>query len=206
MQVWATDLWISAAENIQRIRDAGVDDSVFPIHADAHSLPFAPNFFDAIACIDAYPYFGTDSLYLNYLAQFVKPGGPIGIAGAGVVREMDGAVPEHLRAWWTQDLWAFHSPDWWRRHWERTGLVDVVLSDTMPDGWKVWLDWHHAVAPDNAVEIKAIEEDAGRYMGYVRQVGRRRGEVKLEEYCWPDTLRFMPPSYTKKPLLRGQES
>ena len=35
VQVWATDLWFSASENIQRIRDAGVEDGVFPLHADA---------------------------------------------------------------------------------------------------------------------------------------------------------------------------
>lgn len=35
VQVWATDLWISASENIQRIRDAGCLDRVFPLHADA---------------------------------------------------------------------------------------------------------------------------------------------------------------------------
>ena len=137
VQVWATDLWFSAAENMQRIRDAGVEDGVFPLHADARSLPFAPDFFDAIVCIDSFPYFGTDDLYLNYLAQFVKPGGPIGIAGAGLVQEIEGAVPDHLREWWTQDFWAFHSAAWWRRHWERTGIMDVELADTMPDGWQV---------------------------------------------------------------------
>ena len=206
VQIWATDLWFSTAENIQRIRDAGVEDGVFPLHADAHSLPFAPAFFDAIVSIDSFPYYGTDDLYLNYLAQFVKPDGRIGVAGAGVVREIDGPVPDHLREFWTQDLWAFHGPDWWRRHWERTGIVEVELADTMPDGWRAWLDWHHAVAPDNAVEIKAVETDAGRYLGYVRLVGRRRGEGQLKEYCWPDTLRSVPPDYTKKPLLRGEDS
>jgi ubiquinone/menaquinone biosynthesis C-methylase UbiE len=202
VQVWATDLWIAATENRERIRDAGAEDGVFPLHADARSLPFAGSFFDAIVCIDAYPYFGTDDLYLNYLAHFVKSGGRIGIAGAALVQEIEGAVPDHLRAWWTQDMWAFHSAPWWRRHQERTGIVDVELADTMPDGWRFWLDWHHAVAPDNAVEIKAIEEDAGRYIGYVRLVGRRREGVRLEEYCWPDTMRSFPHQYTKKPLLR----
>ena len=81
----------------------------------------------------------------------------------------------------------------------------MVLADNMPDGWQVWLDWHHAVAPDNAVEIKAIEADHGRYIGYVRVVGRRQGGVKLEEYCWPDTMRSLPAQYTKKPLLRSGE-
>jgi SAM-dependent methyltransferase len=205
VQVWATDLWISAAENIQRIRDVGVEDGVFPLHCDAHSLPFAPDFFDAIVCIDSFPYYGTDDLYLNYLAHFVKPGGPFGVAGAGLVREVEGALPDHLQGWWTQDFWACHSAAWWRHHWERTGIVDIELADTMPDGWKFWLDWLKAVAPVNATEIKTLEMDAGRYLGYVRLVGRRRGEAKLEEYCWPDTMRSFPPEYTKKPLLRDQE-
>src|SRR5213594_2109880 len=39
VQVWATDLWFSASENIQRIRDAGFNDGIFPIHTDARSLP-----------------------------------------------------------------------------------------------------------------------------------------------------------------------
>jgi SAM-dependent methyltransferase len=204
VQVWATDLWFSASENLQRIRDAGVEDGVFPLHANARSLPFADDFFDAIVCVDSYLYFGTDNLYLNYLAHFVKPGGPIGVAGAGLVCEIEGAVPEHLREWWTQDCpWSFHSAAWWRRHWERTGIMDVELADTMPDGWQFWLDWLRAVAPDNATEIKAIEADAGRSLGYVRLVGRR-GQSKLPEYCWPDTI-SIPPQYTKKPLLRDQE-
>jgi hypothetical protein len=135
----------------------------------------------------------------------VKPGGRIGIAGAGLVQEVEGAVPEHLREWWTQSFWAFHSAAWWRRHWGRTGIVDVEVADTMPDGWRLWLDWQRAVAPDNATEIKAVEADGGRNLCYVRVVGRRRGEAKLEESCWPDTLRcLVPPQYTKKPLLREQ--
>src|SRR5207253_4189165 len=82
VQVWATDLWFSASENLQRIRDAGVEDGVFPIHAEARSLPFAAEFFDAIVSIDSFVYYGTDDLYLNSLARFVKPGGWVGIAGA----------------------------------------------------------------------------------------------------------------------------
>lgn len=207
VQVWATDLWISAAENIQRIRDANLDDGVFPLHADARSLPFAPEFFDAIVCIDCINYFGTDDLYLNYLAQFVKPGGPIGIAGAGLVQEIDGVVPDQLREIWTQDFCSFHPATWWRRHWERTGIVEIEVADTMPDGWRRWLEWQQVVAPDNAAEIKVVAEDCGRTLGYIRVVGRRREGVKLEEYCWPDTLRtLVPPRYTRKPLLRCEAS
>ena len=168
VQVWAADLWFSAAENIQRIRDAGVEDGVFPFSADARSLPFAPDFFDAIVCVDSFCYFGTDDLYLNYLARFVKPGGQVGIAGAGLMREIEGSPPDHLCDWWTHDLWCLHSAAWWRRHWERTGIMDIDVADTMPNGWHVWLDWQRAVAPDNAAEIKALEADRGICLGYVR--------------------------------------
>jgi SAM-dependent methyltransferase len=198
VQVWATDLWFSASENLQRIRDAGVEDGVFPIHADARSLPFADEFFDAIVCIDSFPYFGTDDLYLNYLARFVKPGGPVGMAGAGLMREIEGPVPDHLREWWTQDLWCLHSAGWFRRHWERTGILDVELQDAMPDGWQFWLDWHRVIAPINQAEIAALEADQGRYLGYIRLVGRRQGSVKLA-----DQIESIPAQYTKKPLMRG---
>lgn len=200
VQVWATDLWFSASENLHRVRDAGVEDGVFPIHADARCLPFASGFFDAIVSIDSFIYYGTDDLYLNYLARFVKPGGPIGIAGAGLSREIEGAVPQHLREWWTPDLWSLHSESWWRRHWERTGVMDIDLADAMPEGWRLWLDWHRRIAPDNEPEIKALEADRGQYLAYVRLVGRRRADAVLEE-----PIVSIPEQYTKQPLLRGEE-
>ena len=145
------------------------------------------------------PYFGTDDLYLNYLARFVKPGGSVGIAGAGLMHEIEGPPPEHLREWWTHDLCCLHSADWWRKHWERTGIMDVVVADTMLDGWKLWLDWHKVIAPENQAEIKALEADRGNYLGYVRLVGCRQGQVKLA-----DQIESLPTQYTKKPLLRSQ--
>src|SRR6516165_10748615 len=149
VEVWATDLWFSASENLQRIRDAGVEDGVFPIHLEAHALPFAAEFFDAVVSIDSFMYYGTDDLYLGYLARFVKPGGQVGIAGAGLMREIDGPVPAHLREWWTPDLWCLHSAPWWLRHWDRTGILDVAVADTLPDGWRLWRDWLSVIAADN---------------------------------------------------------
>jgi cyclopropane fatty-acyl-phospholipid synthase-like methyltransferase len=89
VQVWATDLWFSASGNAQRIRDAGIAEGVFPIRANARSLPFADEFFDAILSIDSFMHYGTDHLYLAYIARFVKPGGPVGIALAGLMQEID---------------------------------------------------------------------------------------------------------------------
>ena len=197
VQVWATDLWFSPSENLRRIFDAGVDDGVYPIHADARSLPFATDFFDAIISIDSFPYYGTDDHYLNYLARFVKPGGAIGIAGAGLMSELEGPIPDSLKAWWEPSMWCLHSAPWWRRHWERTGILDIELADSMPEGWQLWLEWQVIVAPENHVEIHAVESDQGSCLGYVRVIGRRRPHAKLDE---PITV--LPPKYIRQPLLR----
>ena len=36
-QVWATDLWIEADDNLVRISRAGLDEKIFPIHAGARA-------------------------------------------------------------------------------------------------------------------------------------------------------------------------
>ena len=199
VQVWATDLWCSVSENHQRICDAGVGDGVFPIHAEARSLPFATEFFDAIVSIDSFPYYGTDDLYLNYLASLVKPGGLIGIAGASLMHEIEGSVvPDHLSKAWEAGYWALHSAPGWRGHWERTGIVKIEVADSMTDGWKFWLEWQKTIAPENRVEIEALEADCGRTFGYTRVVGRRNVGVKLEE-----PIVSVATQYVKKPLLRS---
>ena len=200
VQVWAVDLWFDPAENQQRIRDAQLEHAVFPLRADARALPFETAFFDAVVSIDAYSYFGTDDLYLNNLARFVKPGGLIGIAGAGLTHEFDDdEVPDHLRAAWTPSHVCLHSADWWRRHWERSGLVDVAVADTLADGWQYWLAWQRAIAPDNAVEIEALEDDGGSNLGYVRVVAGLRADITPD----PPVL-SIATRYVRAPLLVGE--
>jgi SAM-dependent methyltransferase len=204
LSIWAADLWFSATENLQRVCDAGLEHRVYPIHADARELPFAAQFFDAIVSIDAIPYFGTDDHYLSYLARFVKPGGIIAIALAGFVEELPDElpdeVPDHLAEWLKAEpsLRSMHSAGWWRRHWERTGIVDIELADSMPDGWKLWLEWHKTVAPDNHGEMQILEADRGQNLTYNRVVARRRPDVGLE-----DPIISIPANYVRHPLLRA---
>lgn len=201
VQVWAVDLWFDAAENLRRIRDAAIEDGVFPIRTDARSLPFAPGFFDAVVSIDSFPYYGTDDLYLDYLARFLKPGGELGIAGAGLMHEIEGQVPTHLGEWWAAEQpYCLHSAAWWRQHWARTNILDIAVADTLPDGWRFWLDWLKIIAPENVLEIRSLEDDAGDSLGYIRVVGRRRAEVRLSE-----PIVSVPAQYERKPLLRGSE-
>jgi len=125
--VWATDLRINATDNFRRIQEAGVADRVFPLQVDARTLPYAQAFFGAILCVDAYIYFGTDDLCLNYLHQFVKPRGQIGIVVPGFRQEVDGLLPEHLLPFWAQECWTWHTLQSWQWHWSRTGLSMYLL-------------------------------------------------------------------------------
>jgi len=181
--VWANDLWITPSENWERIRQAGLETSVFPIHAEAHSLPYAEEFFDAIVSLDAYHYFGTGDLYLGYITKFLKPAGRIGIAGPGLVRDFE-KVPEHLTrpqkngaVFWADDCWTFHTLDWWRRLWGRSSRVEVESAELLQDGWRIWLEWEkvlaltgpHLFPPDDEV----LEADQGRYIGFVSMTARK---------------------------------
>jgi SAM-dependent methyltransferase len=188
VQVWATDLWIRAEENLAQVRDLGLGDRIFPIHADARNLPFAQGFFDAIVCIDSYFYYGTDERYLPYFSQFVRPGGAIGIVVPGLTRPFGDAVPAHLlkpqrdgAPFWRNDgdCWCFHTADWWKALLSQRGLLDLDIVDTMPEGWRVWAQHERALEMGRGEsyelsDAEPLEEDAGRYLGFVRAVGHRR--------------------------------
>ncbi len=202
VNVWATDLWFDPTENLRRVRDAGIVDRVFPIRADARKLPFATEFFDAIIALDSMPYFGTDDHFLPYLARFVKPGGAIAMAGAGFVDELEPPYPQHLSSWIAEEplILSMHSADWWRRHWQKTGIVDVESTDHLPDGWQLWLEWHYQIAPDNHIEIQALKLDQGSHLTFNRMVSRRRSDVQLH-----DPVESLPFNYTFQDLLSGKD-
>lgn len=71
------------------------------------------------------------------------------------------------------------------------------LFDLSPARIQAWLAWQRIIAPDNAVEIQALEADRGELLGYVRAVGRRRPDAELEE-----PIISVPTRYENKPLLR----
>jgi cyclopropane fatty-acyl-phospholipid synthase-like methyltransferase len=177
VQVWATDLWIAASDNWQRVCAAGLQDRVFPIHAEAHALPFADGYFDAAVSLDAYHYFGTDDLYLGYYARFVKAGGQLGIVVPGLREEFTTGLPEHLAPYWHPEFWSFHSPQWWRDHWARTGPVAVEVADSIPRGWEHWLRWLEVAGehgfPTDEREAEMVRIDAGRNLGFTRLVARK---------------------------------
>jgi cyclopropane fatty-acyl-phospholipid synthase-like methyltransferase len=180
VQVTAADLWIKPDENARRIEAAGVGDRVFPVHAEAHALPFAEGQFDVIVSLDAYQYFGTDDLYLGTIVKFLKPGGQIAVVCPGLAQEITD-VPANLKPWWEWDFCCFHAPHWWRHHWAKTGLVKVETADWMADGHALWLDWLRVVLPhvtgfhakSSADGIGMLEADTEKLFGFTRVVARK---------------------------------
>jgi Methyltransferase domain len=118
------------------------------VRAEAHDLPFAKDSFDAIVSIDAFEYFGTADSYLPYLTGFLRPGAQLGVATPGMTREVRelGAIPEHIKKLFGWEPIAWHTPEWWRFHWEITELVTVTSARPQKDGWRDWLLWTQAVA------------------------------------------------------------
>jgi len=103
--VFATDLWISATENYERIKSMGLEDKIIPIHSEAHDLPFAHEFFDLAISVDAYHYFGIEADYLTkHFAPLVKKGGQIAVAVPGLKKEFTNGIPAELLPYWIDDM------------------------------------------------------------------------------------------------------
>ncbi|MGI6633272.1 MAG: SAM-dependent methyltransferase [Bacillota bacterium] len=173
VQVWAVDNGISASDNLRRIHEAGLGDRVFPLHADARSLPFAEEFFDAAVSINAYWLFGTDDFYLSRsFAPLLKPGATAGLIMPGLKQELQGELPAHIKPYWLTDVIAYHSPQWWKRHFERSGSVDILISDCLEgnEGVEIWRDWARIMN----VADPLVDDDGGRNISFVRLLVRRK--------------------------------
>lgn len=178
VQVWANDLWISASDNWKRIKEAGVEDLVFPIRAEAHALPYANEFFDAIISVDAYHYFGTNEIYLLDFVKLLKPNGQIGITVPGLLKEFEDEVPEKLKPYWDSEWYSFHTPLWWSKLWRRAGVVDIEVADNLPEGWNLWMRWETTAKASGLWQrngdIELLTADSGEYFGFTRVVAHRK--------------------------------
>jgi len=150
--VFATDLWIPAAENFARIKTMNVEHLVYPVHAEAHALPYADDFFDAVVCFDAYHYFGTDERYLNdFLIKLLKKGGQIGFAIPGFSRELSPQELQERGKYCSEggadDLLGFHSKEWWQSFWDRINAVKDVRTFALACNREAWEDWVNCPSP-----------------------------------------------------------
>lgn len=184
VQVVAADLWTDPAVNWDRIGRADARAQVLPLRVEAHDLPFAHGYFDAVVSVDAYHYFGTDQLYLAYLRRFLADGAQVGIAVPGLAADpVPGVVPASLQGFWHPEFASFHTPAWWRGLWESSGVVDVLTADRLDDGWDDWVRWTRLCQEAGVredvrelvdAELPMLQADGGENLGFTRVVARCR--------------------------------
>ncbi len=174
--VFATDLWIPAGENYQRIKAFDLEDMVIPIHADAMELPYANEYFDAVISIDSYHYFGMDKRVMDEkIAPLVKPGGIVAIAIPGLKRELNGILPEEMAKSWTlEQIDTIRSIPYWQYILKGSRSIEIQFITEMEGFDECWRDW---LACDNPYAIgdrKAMEAGAGKYMNLIAIVAKKK--------------------------------
>ncbi len=193
VQVWAADLWMNPDNNFRRICEAGLDKIVYPVKAEAHSLPFAAGFFDAVISVDSYQYYGTDQLYMSYISRFIKNGGLIGIVVPSLMKEIYGNIPEHLnvpqsngKVFWDNACYSFKTATFWKRLWKTSGVLEDIKAEILPDGWRHWRDFEKAlelagksIFPSDA---EALEKDGGEYICFVKMTAAKSSDDEYNLY------------------------
>ncbi len=171
--VFATDLWVSATENYERIKSMGLEDKIIPIHAEAHDLPFADEFFDLAICVDAYHYFGVEEDYLTkYFAPLVKKGGQVAVAVPGLKEEFTNGVPAELQPYWFDDM-NLHSCDWWYNLWKNCDSVSIQECKELKCLEEAWQDWLSCDNDYARRDIGMMEAEGGNYFNLVSIVATK---------------------------------
>ena len=173
--VFATDLWIPATENFQRFDALGFSRRIIPIHADAHDLPYADDYFDAAVSVDAYHYFGHDAEYLDaHLAPLIKKGGLIALGIPGLTHELGGQLPDEMaQSWSAEDVDTLHSAPWWQDILSRSALTEIVSVSELLCYEESWNDWLACDNPYAVNDRAAMAAGAGKYMNLVFVLLRR---------------------------------
>jgi cyclopropane fatty-acyl-phospholipid synthase-like methyltransferase len=175
--VFALDKWVSSDEASKAIAECSPTRWPVPLHGDARDLPFPCNYFDLVISTDAFIYFGTDDLYIPYIASFIKPGGLLCFTVPAFNREAenDATLPDHLRPFWADECWTWHTGEWWKKHIERAGKFEVLVGEMMADSYRFWKE-EAEKGPEEWREkdLKAVEADRGEYMGFVKIVAKKK--------------------------------
>jgi hypothetical protein len=90
----------------------------------------------------------------------------------------DSPVPADVRSLFGYEVGAWHTPEWWRRHWELSGLLEGIDASWLPDGRENWILWSRAMqevkggAADPVLDL--LRGDDGQQLGFVSAIARKR--------------------------------
>jgi len=127
---------------------------------------------------DAFLYFGTDERYLSYLVPFIKPGGFIGVVDIAFTRELRSIedAPEYLRPQYAKHWSYVHSVDWWKLHWEKTGLVELQCAELLAESDDLLRDYVLERPPEQNADsiMRAVPRDHEGLIALFCLVARKR--------------------------------
>ena len=146
--VFAVDYWIKAEMLYENIANHGLGNQIIPLNLDVtQRLPFAQGYFDAIFCMDAVHYFGTEPAFWQEFLPYLRSGGRLCIGSPCFNTELSEDVLANLPDVYHDgtDLWAtefskYHSPEWWAEIIGKSGLVKIHHSKILDDGEIYWED------------------------------------------------------------------
>jgi cyclopropane fatty-acyl-phospholipid synthase-like methyltransferase len=177
VQVIAADLWISASENMKRIKESKMEEQIFPINVEAHNLPFAEECFDVIVSADSYQYYGTNELYLENIIKYLKINGQIGITVPSVMKEYENEIPEKIKPYWQSDMYTHHKIGFWEKLWGHTEKIRIENTEIMPNGYKNWLLWDKTLKEAGVLnrggDVELLEAEKDNFT-FARIIGRKK--------------------------------
>lgn len=176
-RVFATDLWISPTDNKKRFDAMGLTEKeIIPISAEAHKLPYAEEFFDAVVSVDSYHYFGRDKDYLGkHLLPLVKHGGYLLFVVPGFKKDIHENLPSELLLSWTaEDLETMHDIKYWNTMVGHTEGIEVITMCELQNFEECWRDW---LSCDNEYarnDCKSMNAGAGNYMNFIAMILKKQ--------------------------------
>lgn len=177
VNVFATDLWISATENNLHFNEWEISDKVIPIRADANDLPFADEYFDAVVSIDSFHYVATQPRFFEEkILPLLKPNGVAIIAVPGLKEEIHGKEPEVIMEWLDgeeSEYNLFHSREWWLNHIGQSDSFEILMDfdlECFDAAWRGWFASKHEFALHDE---KYFDKGVGQYLSTVGLVIRK---------------------------------
>lgn len=176
--VYAADLWSDPQENRKFFDEMGLThEQIIPVKANADTLPFEKEFFDAIVSTDSYNFWGRDPEYLDAkLLPFVKSGGYLYICVPGMKRDCHDNLPKELLLSWTPEQLAYlRDITYWTEILNNSRDAEVLsICELKGNNDELWADW---IRQENEVAVndrKSIGAGGGKYLNFIAFVLRKR--------------------------------
>jgi SAM-dependent methyltransferase len=140
VRVIALDLWTSADFLERKFSAYGLSDRITPVQMDAtQPLPFAPDYFDSVFCMNSFNFYGGNLEFIQHLLKHLKPGGQLCIGSEALTSEFTAdqmtdppgvyafRLPppnEHVDVF-EGDFKKQHTLHWWRALFESSDMLQV---------------------------------------------------------------------------------